>query len=93
MGIGWTFGFIASFSDNLIMWWIFVAITSLYGLYLFITVSSSKRVKEAFAIRKQGKVPTNKITNMILKSVSHHGKNSLTSSTGSTKISMYNVVQ
>ncbi|XP_072024814.1 uncharacterized protein [Amphiura filiformis] len=46
MGIGWVFGFIASFSDNLIMWWIFAAITSLHGFFLFIAFCTSSAFRD-----------------------------------------------
>ena len=38
MGIGWLFGFAASFSDKPELWWIFILITSYHGVYMFIVV-------------------------------------------------------
>ena len=46
MGIGWTFGFVASFSNNLILWWIFDIITSTHGFVIFISLCSGKQVRE-----------------------------------------------
>ncbi len=34
MGITWIVGFIASFLDNEILWWVFILTNSLHGIFL-----------------------------------------------------------
>ncbi len=42
MGLTWIVGFIASFLDNEILWWVFILTNSLHGVFLFlITVCKS----------------------------------------------------
>ena len=44
MGITWTFGFISAFTDEIVIDFIFVILTSLQGLFLFISFVCNKRV-------------------------------------------------
>ena len=44
MGITWIFGFISAFTDEIVIDFIFVTLTSLQGLFLFISFVCNKRV-------------------------------------------------
>ena len=44
MGITWIFGFISAFTDEIVVDFIFVILTSLQGLFLFISFVCNKRV-------------------------------------------------
>ena len=44
MGITWSFGFISAFTDQIVVDFIFVILTSLQGLFLFISFVCNKRV-------------------------------------------------
>ena len=44
MGITWIFGFISAFTDQIVLDFIFVILTSLQGLFLFVSFVCNKRV-------------------------------------------------
>ena len=56
MGITWIFGFISAFTDQIVVDFIFVILTSLQGLFLFISFVCNKRVLTE--IRKKFKIET-----------------------------------
>ena len=56
MGITWIFGFISAFTDKIVIDFIFVILTSLQGLFLFISFICNKRVLSE--IRKKTKSET-----------------------------------
>ena len=60
MGITWIFGFISAFTDEIVIDFIFVILTSLQGLFLFISFVFNKRVLSEN--RKKTKSETSKQT-------------------------------
>ena len=64
MGITWIFGFISAFTDEIVIDFIFVILTSLQGLFLFISFVCNKRVLSE--IRKKTKSETSKQTKSTL---------------------------
>ena len=48
MGITWTLGFIAALTDFEALWWIFVIVNSLQGMFLLFGFGLSARVRQLF---------------------------------------------
>ena len=69
MGVGWLFGFVASFTDAPALWWVFIIITSSHGMCLFIAfVCGSqfheqvvKQRRQQNAIRRTSNIPKGQI--------------------------------
>ena len=51
MGITWTLGFIAAITNFEALWWIFVIINSLQGVFLLVGFGLSTRVRQLFKER------------------------------------------
>ncbi|XP_054719370.1 G-protein coupled receptor Mth2-like [Uloborus diversus] len=45
MGLTWAIGLIASYADNVVLWYLFVVFNTLQGLFIFIVFSCSSKVK------------------------------------------------
>ena len=45
MGIGWTWGFLASFSNQPVLWWIFVVINSFQGVFMAFSFLRSSNIR------------------------------------------------
>lgn len=45
MGLTWIVGLIAGYADNLVMWYIFILLNTLQGLFIFIVFSCSSKVR------------------------------------------------
>ncbi|XP_054748419.2 uncharacterized protein LOC129254001 isoform X1 [Lytechinus pictus] len=46
LGFGWSFGFIASFTDSAAVWTIFILTSSLQGIFVFIFFGANQRVRD-----------------------------------------------
>ena len=79
MGVGWTFGFVASFVDTPSLWWIFILITSFHGVFLFIGFVSSSQFGELIenVQRQNDRKPAlnNQIPMMAVSNSSNKGQN------------------
>ena len=61
VGVGWLFGFVASFIDVTALWWLFIIFTSLHGVSLFISFVSSSQFREVLdEYRQQQKIKINR---------------------------------
>ena len=52
MGVGWSFGFVASLIDTIALWWIFIIITSLHGVFLFVVFVRSYQFQDLVRKRR-----------------------------------------